>query len=182
MTFKACLPIILESEGKTFMIDQGGPTELGITLNALQAYLHKPCTQDDVRNLINEPDVVAGLYEMDFYNIAHCNELPDGLDLMVFDESVNEGPARAVRHLQQALGVFVDGQFGPGTRAAVARVSVVDAINHIHDTNHDYYVSLDSRFPEDERGWQVRNDRTRDLALRMASAAEAGNTVVRADP
>jgi lysozyme family protein len=167
MTFPVCLPIILASEGKTFVIDQGGPTELGVTMPALQAYLHRPVTQADIEDLINQPDVVAGLYEADYYNTAHCNELPNGLDLMVFDEAVNEGPGRGIRHLQESLGVTADGQFGPKTRAAVQACDVASTINAIHDTNAAYYASLDARFPEDERGWTARNDRTRDTALTM---------------
>lgn len=182
MSFAQCLPVILASEGKTFVIDQGGPTELGITIPALQAYLHRPCTQADIEALAHQPDVVAGLYEADFYNAAHCNDCPAGLDLMVFDESVNEGQGRAIRHLQQALGVPVDGAFGPTTLDAAQVCNPVLTINAIHDDNAAYYESLDARFPQDERGWQARNDRTRDLALAMAAAAIAAQGPVPSDP
>lgn len=170
MSFAQCLPVILASEGKTFVIDQGGPTELGITIPALQAYLHRPCTQADIEALANQPDVVAGLYQADFYNAAHCNVCPAGLDLMVFDEAVNEGQGRAVRHLQAALGVTVDGDFGPGTLAALQACDPVRTIKTIHDDNAAYYQALDAVYPQDEGGWQARNDRTRDLALQMAAA------------
>lgn len=167
MSFAACLPIILASEGG-FVIDQGGPTNLGVTQRALSAYLRRPAGEQEVRDLT--PISVGPLYLADYYNPAHCPALPAGLDLMVFDEAVNEGVGRAIRHLQEAVGVAADGLFGPATLAAVQAISAADAISAIHDTNADYYATLDAIYPQDERGWTARNDRTRGLALAMAAA------------
>lgn len=167
--FPACLAVILQSEGG-FVIDQGGPTYAGVTIPALQAYLRRPVGKSDIVALASQPDVVAGLYRSNYFNAAHCNELPPGLDLMVMDEAINEGVGRAIRHLQEALGVTADGLFGPGTRAAVAACDVAATIGKLHDTNAAYYASLDATYPQDERGWHARNDRTRDLALTMVSA------------
>ena len=164
MSFSACLPVIIQSEGG-YVVDQGGPTNLGVTQAALSFWLRRPATVADVQALT--PETVAPLYQADFYNVACCNLLPAGLDLMVFDEAVNEGPGRAVRHLQEALGVVVDGDFGPETHTAVNDCNVVDTINKLHDTNAAYYESLDAQFPQDEGGWQARNDRTRTAALEM---------------
>ena len=167
--FAACLAVILRSEGG-YAVDQGGPTNCGITIPALQAWLHRPCTAADIQALSPSDPTVAGLYQADFYNAAGCGRLPDGLDLMAFDEAVNEGVGRAVRHLQEVLGVAVDGDFGPATQGAVAACNIVHAINALHDTNAAYYTSLDAEYPQDERGWQARNDRTRAIALTMAGA------------
>lgn len=164
MSFEACLPIILQSEGG-FVVDQGGATQLGVTMPALQAWLHRPVTVEDIRALT--PARVAPLYRADYFNASHCNQLPAGLDLMVFDEAVNEGVGRAIRHLQQAVGVAADGMFGPKTLAAVQALDVATAINRIHADNADYYASLDRLYPQDEAGWTARNDRTRALALKM---------------
>jgi lysozyme family protein len=166
MSFADCLPVILESEGG-YVVDQGGPTNFGITIPALQAWLHRPCTADDIQALTEDGPIVGALYEADYYNAASCNVLPDGLDLMVFDEAVNEGVGRAIRHLQASLGVAVDGAFGPITQAAVAACNVAQAIQAIHDTNAAYYVSLDETYPQDEAGWAARNDRTCAAALAM---------------
>jgi lysozyme family protein len=170
MSFAACLPIILQSEGG-YVVDQGGPTNFGITIPALQAYLHQPVTAANIQALTADGPIVGPLYQADYYNAAHCNELPDGLDLMVFDEAVNEGVGRAIRHLQEAVGVTADGAFGPATRAAVALMDVSTAIRNIHEDNAEYYASLDSMYPQDEKGWAARNDRTMELALGMVKAS-----------
>ena len=166
MTFALCLPIILNSEGG-YVVDQGGPTNLGITQRALSAFFGRAATVQEVRSLTI--DTAAPLYESLFYNAAHCNELAAGVDLMVFDEAVNEGPGRAVRHLQQALGVIADGAFGLATLAATRRAPPAALINALHETNAAYYASLEAAFPDDEHGWLARNDRTRTLALGMTA-------------
>ena len=165
MTFPACLPVILNSEGDRFVVDQGGPTKLGVTQRTLSAFLGRAASVEDVRSLT--PDAVSPLYESQFYNAAHCNELAAGVDLMIFDEAVNEGVGRAVRHLQQALGVIADGAFGPATLAAAQRADPAALIAGLHETNAAYYASLAAAFPKDEHGWLARNDRTRTLALGM---------------
>jgi len=164
MSFDACLPIILASEGG-FTVDQGGPTCLGVTQRTLSSFLGRAASIDEVKALT--PETVAPLYRANFYHAAHCDELAPGVDLMVFDEAINEGVGRAVRHLQQALGVKVDGAFGPKSLEAAAKANRIDLVNRLHDTNGAYYDSLASIYPQDERGWHSRNDRTRDAALAM---------------
>lgn len=168
MSFAACLPIILASEGG-FVVDQGGPTSLGVTQRALSAWLRRPASVADVKALT--PATVAPLYEADYYNAAHANECPAGVDLMVFDESVNEGPGRAIRHLQEALGVTADGAFGNATRLALQSRDRVSLIKAMHAVNAAYYDSLAAMYPEDEKGWHARNDRTAQIALSMATTA-----------
>jgi len=49
--------------------------------------------------------------------------LPTGVDLMVFDAAVNQGPKWAAKFLQRALGVKDDGIIGPQTLAAAKNKS-----------------------------------------------------------
>src|ERR1700735_2117932 len=169
MSFAQCIPVILQSEGG-YTVDDGGPTNLGVTIPMWAAYKRVPA------NAISPMDIkaltvadVTPFYEVEFYNPCHCPQCPAGLDLMVFDEGVNEGQGRALRHLQEALGVTVDGNFGPASMAALAACDAIATINKIHDDNAAYYQSLDAAYPNDEKGWQARNDRTRNIALSMAN-------------
>lgn len=165
--YATCLPIILKAEGG-YTVDQGGPTMLGVTQKALSSWLRRPASVEEVKALT--PEAVAPLYKADYWNAAHCNELPVGVDLMTFDESVNEGAGRAIRHVQAALGVTPDGMFGPNTRLAVGHADHGAVIRAMHAVNAQYYESLAAKYPEDERGWHARNDHMMVMALGMLAA------------
>lgn len=62
----------------------------------------------------------AGIYRRRYWDAAHCDALPDGVDYALFDFAVNSGVRRAVRTLQQIIDVQVDGEAGPQTAAAAA--------------------------------------------------------------
>lgn len=171
--FQACLDVVLKSDGG-FVVDQGGATQLGVTQRTLSAWRGRAATVGEVRALT--PAAVSPLYRQMYWNPVHGDTLPPGIDLQIFDESINEGPGRAIRHLQQAVGAVADGMFGPGTAQAVAGCDVPETINRIHDTNSAYYDSLASIYPEDERGWHARNDRTFAIALTMAGAMPGATT------
>lgn len=164
MSFAVCFPIVMKSEGGYWDDPRSGPTNLGVTIPTLSAWLRRPATTADIKALTVTK--VAPLYETLYFNAAHCDRLEPGVDLMVFDEASNEGQGHAIRHLQQALGVVADGNFGADTILALRVAKAPDLINHIHDTNAAYYAALDDA--SDEKGWQARNDRTRDAALAMA--------------
>lgn len=58
-----------------------------------------------------------------FWDTIRGDLLPPSLALLMFDSSYNEGPPVAIRHLQLALGVLDDGDFGERTLAGVRSVS-----------------------------------------------------------
>lgn len=73
----------------------------------------------DIKNLTLAQ--AKDIYLRDFWNAVRADELPSGVDYLVFDAAVNHGPAQAIRFLQIAAGAGVDGKFGPQTLAAVKR-------------------------------------------------------------
>ena len=56
------------------------------------------------------------------------NVLQSHIDLVQFDTAVNMGPVRAVKMLQQAVGVGVDGDFGQETQKACDACNPPDAV------------------------------------------------------
>jgi lysozyme family protein len=60
------------------------------------------------------------IYRRDYWTPVQADTLPAPLALLVFDAAVNNGVGRAVRWLQQAVGVSADGVMGPLTITAVA--------------------------------------------------------------
>jgi lysozyme family protein len=166
MSFAGCLPIILASEGGFVNDpqDPGGATNLGVTLNTLSGWLGHPATVADVRALTAAD--VSPIYQADYWNAAHCGDCPAGVDLMVFDEAVNQGVGRAIRTLQTVVGVTADGAFGPATRAAVQAADPATVVDAIAANRDAFYHSLPT-FPRFGHGWLDRVQRTRAKAAAM---------------
>jgi lysozyme family protein len=88
--------------------DPGGETKYGISKRAYP--------DEDIRNLTL--DRARELYRRDYWDRVRGDELPYRWALLVFDAAVNQGVEPAVRMMQDALGVMVDGRIGPRTLAA----------------------------------------------------------------
>lgn len=167
--FPACLNIILASEGgfADLAHDPGGATNHGVTLATWSGWVGHPVTIADMEALTVAD--VTPLYQADFWNASHCSDLPNGVDLMVFDTAVNAGVGRGVRTLQQALGVTADGAFGPATLAAVQAADPSALIDKIAAVRTAFYESLPT-FVHFGKGWLNRVVRTQGLAHQMVSA------------
>ena len=89
------------------------------------------------------------IYHARYWAPIEGDRLPPPLALVVFDAAVNNGTGRAIRWLQQSLGVAADGAIGPATRAAIA-ARAGDGATLCADTlarRTDYMARLP--------GWQV---------------------------
>ena len=93
--------------------DPGGPTNMGVTRRTLAEWRGQAVSDDDVRDLARAE--AAAIYRRLYWELAGCDHLPGGVDLVVFDYAVNSGVDRASRALQSALGVTVDGIVGRAT-------------------------------------------------------------------
>lgn len=109
MTFESALDFILRPDIEGGYVndpnDPGGETNMGIT--------KRTYPDEDIKNLTKER--ASFLYRRDFWDKCRCGELPPGVDLLVFDISVNQGTDIAIRLLQLAINVTVDGIIGPMT-------------------------------------------------------------------
>jgi lysozyme family protein len=174
-SFDACLEFTLAEEGG-FSDNPSDPrlaTNHGITLARLRRFLRDPgLGPDDVRHV--PCATVRALYLADFWNRARCEALPPGIDLMVFDHSVNAGPDRSGRALQLACGqkrADIDGAVGPDTvaRAALAdTLTLVDALTAMQRTSYRQMAAF-SLFGD---GWLARLDRRRIKALELRAEEE----------
>lgn len=168
MSFEACLPVILASEGgfSDDVADPGGATNHGVTLATLSSWRGHLCTIADVEALT--PADVGPIYLARYYNASHANDCPPGVDLEVFDEAVNQGPGRAIESLQRAAGVAVDGTVGPKTLLAVRAMAPEALIAAISADREAHYRSLPT-FSRFGAGWLARLARTRTAALAMVA-------------
>jgi lysozyme family protein len=168
MRFEECLARVLKHEGGYVNdpLDRGGRTNLGVTQRVWEEFVGHPVSEADMRALT--PEKVGKLYKQKYWNAAYCEVLPKGLDYVVFDFAVNAGTGRAVKTLQQAIGVVADGIIGPRTRAAINGANLKKLINDYSDERIDFYQGIVARKPDQARfinGWLRRVEEARQLAL-----------------
>ena len=156
MRFARALQHVLKLEGGYVNDprDPGGATNRGITQRTYDAWRReRGLPPRDVRQI--EEREVAEIYFERYWKACRCEELPPPLDVLVFDAAVNQGPAVAVRLLQRALGVAVDGVVGPQTIRA-AQTADLDEIVPLYLAERAlHYVRL-AHFDRFGRGWLKR--------------------------
>lgn len=167
--FPACLAITLKEEGGFVdnPADPGGATNLGITIGTLSHYLGRAATVDDVQALTVE--AVTPIYHALYWLPVRGDELPFGVDLMVWDTAVNSGPGRAVKLLQEAVGAAVDGIIGSATLALVNATDARALIARYDVAHASFYRSL-ATFDTFGQGWLNRLRWITQAATAMAAA------------
>jgi hypothetical protein len=165
--YDKCLAVVLDKEGgySNDPQDSGGPTQMGITLATLAEWRDVPpasLTAEDVRMLSRRE--AAEIYRARYWLPMRCQDLPAGIDLMVFDFGVNAGPRASVKLLQRAAGVIDDGSVGPHTLAAVK--AATGLIDTLAESRLAYYRGL-SNFAAFGTGWTNRTHQVATLAHAM---------------
>ena len=165
--FADCLAEVLKHEGTwaDHPKDPGGATMKGVTLATYRAFKKRDVTKDELRN-ISDADLQA-IYRERYWNATRCDDLPPGVDLMVFDLAVNSGPGRAIKFLQASVGTTADGVFGPATLEAVKKLPPAEIIIRLRNRRERFFRSLDT-FPTFGRGWLRRLSEVSVAAERMA--------------
>ena len=147
--------LMLKSEGGYVNnpLDPGGRTNLGVTQATWENWVGRASDEPEMRSLT--PNKVEPLYKQRYWDAVRGDDLPVGLDYLVFDFAVNAGPGRAIKVMQSAVGVTPDGGFGPLTMAAVKAIDPIELINKFSQAKEDFYRSL-SQFPTFGKGWLNR--------------------------
>jgi lysozyme family protein len=147
--------LMLKSEGGfvNHPSDPGGMTNLGVTKATWENWVGRESDEAEMRGLT--PEKVEPLYKKKYFDAVRGDELPVGLDYLMFDFAVNAGAGRAIKTLQTAVGVTPDGGFGPMTMAAVQAVNPVDLIERFSQAKEDFYRSL-TTFATFGKGWLNR--------------------------
>ena len=167
--YNECLKIILMHEGGyvNHPKDPGGETNLGVTKRVYEEWggtkEMKDLTVEDV-----EP-----IYKKNYWDKIKGDDLPDGLDLCVFDFGVNAGPGRAAKFLQKLLGVTQDGGIGPQTLGALQSAIGEDKVTQTREMiekyqsmRQEYYEGL-STFDTFGKGRTRRVEETTHEAISM---------------
>jgi len=147
--------LMLKSEGGyvDHPADPGGRTNLGVTQATWENWVGRASDEAEMRSLT--PEKVEPLYKKKYFDAVRGDELPVGLDYLMFDFAVNAGPGRAIKVMQSAVGVTPDGGFGPMTLAAVQAIDPVELIDKFSQAKEDFYRSLGT-FATFGKGWLNR--------------------------
>lgn len=102
MTFEAALQIVLEFEGGlvNHPDDPGGLTNYGITQAVYDKYRVDNGLGKQSVEFISEHEM-SGIYRLNYWIAAGCEQLPPHMALIVFDSAVNHGVGRAREWLQE---------------------------------------------------------------------------------
>jgi lysozyme family protein len=125
-------------------------------------------TEAEMRAL--SPADVSPLYKEKYWDKVKGDELPAGVDYVVFDTAINSGPGRAAKLLQETIGTTPDGAIGPLTLRAIAAMPATDIINSFQDRRLVYLQTLPT-WSTFGRGWARRVEEGRALALQMSQSA-----------
>jgi lysozyme family protein len=117
--------------------DPGGATKYGIDQRSHPNVDIPKLTLEQAKKIYHEGE----------WRQCHCDQLPLGWDLALFDTAVNIGSERAIKLMQQVVGAKQDGIVGPLTLAAVkdAPLAPISALESFLQLREAYYRSLPSR-------------------------------------
>ena len=149
------LEVILHHEGGyvNHPKDPGGETNMGVTKRVYEDF----GGTKDMKDLTHED--VEPIYKKNYWDRVKGDDLPDGLDLMIFDFAVNAGTGRAAKFIQRLVNTTVDGGIGPNTlgkiKEYVVTYGIEETISSYALMRQNYYESLDT-FDTFGRGWTRR--------------------------
>jgi lysozyme family protein len=172
-TYDQCLSRLLAHEGgyTNHPSDPGGPTNFGITIHDYRKYVKPDATAADVRAM--KLDEAKTIYRHKYWDAQRCDELPAGVDYVVFDYGVNSGIGRSGKVLRRALKLADNSS--SVTDAVIAAARATDArrlIAAICDERLRFLQSLRT-WPVFGAGWGRRVAEVRSVALAMAANAPA---------
>lgn len=129
--------------------DAGGETKFGISKRAYPNI--------DIAKL----DLVTAksLYYKDYWLAAHCDNLSAAVALIHFDGAVNHGVGRAIKFLEQAVGLQPDGKFDTILLGKVSAFDPIVVINNIAKARTEFYKNIVVAKPNQKmflNGWLAR--------------------------
>lgn len=169
--FQKSLDLVLQSEGGNDddPADHGGRTSRGITQREYDAW-----RRENGMPLLDvwhapQSDIVA-IYHNEYWEPLG-DMLPAGVDYIVFNNNVLDGPVRSAILLQQALGVTADGRVGPVTREAIRSANAENLIKILSVESIRFYQSLHQ--PRYLKGWLNRVAFVQDNAVKITKELQA---------
>ena len=183
--FARAMPLVLAHEGgySNHPQDPGGVTLEGVIQRVYDGYRRRRgvptrALTAGMRGSLDWKRERDEIYRLQYWNQCLCDDLPAGIDYVVFDGAVNSGPAQSIKWVQRALNLPADGVMGQRTLAAIEAHPNHDAlVNAICDRRMAFLRALRT-WPTFGRGWSSRVAGVRRIGLAWARGA---NVVAQAD-
>jgi len=158
--------------------DPGGATNKGVTQRVYDGFrLKSGLAKRSVKEITDAE--VSKLYKAQYWDAVNGDELPTGVDYVVFDGAVNSGVSQSVKWLQRSLPGYtgaIDGDLGAGTLGAVADDTDNDAlIDRICDRRMSFLKALKT-WPTFGKGWSRRVEGVRAVGQAMATGRTVPKT------
>jgi lysozyme family protein len=115
-------------------------------------------------------DTVKPFYRQMYWDKVKGDDLPAGVDYVVFDFAVNAGVSRAAKFLQRSVGAVDDGVIGGGTLGKVAVTNKPRLLAAFADQKQRFYNGLALSNPSQQKflkGWLARVDKVQTAAESM---------------
>lgn len=125
--------------------DPGGETKYGISKRSYP--------NEDIPNITLEH--AKEIYLRDYWGPAGCDAVPNAVKFDLFDMAVNSGVRQAVRTLQVAAGVTVDGVMGPATLQVLNTLPAANLTARFNGARLLFMADL-TNWPAFGRGWSKR--------------------------
>lgn len=161
--FEASLEHVLKHEGgwADHPADPGGATMKGVTLATYSDWLGRPASKDELRNISDAH--LQEIYKKRYWDAVCGDDLPAGVDYVVFDMAVNSGPGRAAKMLQASVGATPDGAIGPKT-LAIVKEQDADALIGIFQRKRQHFLEALPTFATFGKGWTRRVNEAAEIA------------------
>jgi lysozyme family protein len=143
-----------------------GSTMLGVTQFNWEQHTGHEVTHEQMRKLT--PADVEPLYKKKYWDVVRADELPSGIDYVLFDMGVNAGPGRSIKLAQATVGVPADGGLGPITMAAILAADPAEFIEKFSAEKEAFYRSLNT-FETFGKGWLNRVAAVKQKATSMVA-------------
>src|SRR5437879_751893 len=188
--FEYCMRTVLVFEGGKVNNpnDPGGRTKEGVIQRVYDGWRRRKGLP--LRSVYDmEAAERDDIYRNQYWVAVRGDELPAGVDLAVYDGAVNSGPAQAIKWLQRALGITVDGHIGEATLRALEECTDLDGlIGRICARRLAFMQSLRT-WPTFGKGWARRVAAVQRASLHLAqgqtpdaaAAADGGHAKARLD-
>ena len=163
---KALAAVLVHEGGYVFNPkDPGGETNLGCTKAVWEEHCGHMVDTKTMKALT--PADVGPLYKTKYWDKIKGDDLPAGVDYVVFDAAINSGPGRAAKWLQACVGVDPDGGIGPKTLSVVRNKDPKELINDYCTYRLAYLKTLQT-WNTFSRGWERRVKEVNETALSMS--------------